>query len=91
LLNAANRALADGDLAAASADLDRYARDFPKGTLAEEALAIRVRVWARSGDRDRAQALYERLAKTDPASPYLDSLREALGLPPERELRSPSP
>jgi TolA-binding protein len=91
LLDAANRALAEGDLAAASADLDRYARDFPKGTLAEEALAIRVRVWTRSGDRERAQALYERLARTYPASPYLESLREALGLPPAGELRPPSP
>jgi TolA-binding protein len=78
LLDAASRALAAGDLTAASADLDRYTRDFPHGTLTEEALAIRIRVWARSGNRDRAQALYEQLARTYPASPYLDSLRDAV-------------
>jgi TolA-binding protein len=91
VLDAANRALAAGDFAAASAALDRYARDFPHGALAEEALAIRVRVWARSGDRDRARALYERLAQTYPASPYLDGLREALGPPAARPITSPSP
>jgi hypothetical protein len=78
LLDGASRALAAGDLTAATADLDRYARDCPHGTLAEEALAIRIRVWARSGNRDRAQALYEQLARTYPASPYLDSLRDAV-------------
>jgi Tfp pilus assembly protein PilF len=78
LLDAASRELAAGDLTAATTDLDRHAHDFPHGTLAEEALAIRVRVWARGGNRARAQALYEQLARTYPASPYLDSLREAL-------------
>jgi hypothetical protein len=79
LLDAASRELAAGDLTAATADLDRYAHDFPHGTLAEEALAIRVRVWARGGNRARAQAHYEQRAIANPASPNIDSHREARG------------
>jgi hypothetical protein len=80
LLDGAKRALAAGDSAGAAVILDRYAREFPHGRLAQESVAIRIRVLARSGDRERALALYERLAKSDRASPYLEGLRELLGV-----------
>jgi hypothetical protein len=80
LLDEAKRALSDGDVAHASDALGRYGRQFPHGRLVEESLALRIRVAVQQGRRERAVRLYERLAKSDPTSAHLESLRELLGL-----------
>ena len=80
LLDRAKRALADGDVDAAAGALDLHAHEFPHGRLAQESIALRIRVLVRRGERARALTLYRTLAASEPTSPHLESLRELLGI-----------
>lgn len=57
LLDEARAALDGGDTGRALALLNRHDTDFRGGSLAPEAMALRVEVYARSGDRDSAAHL----------------------------------
>jgi hypothetical protein len=72
LLDGAQRALQGGDPGAALAITDRYARTFPRGTLAVVGLALRVRALARLGRKDEAQRLLVTMRDLYPESFLLE-------------------
>jgi hypothetical protein len=56
-LDAARAALDAGDTALALQQIDRHDRDFARGQLAPEALALRIEVYAKRGDRPKVEEL----------------------------------
>ena len=66
LLDAARSALRGGRVTQAIAQLDEYARRFPRGLLEPEASAVRVEALLASGDRDGAEAVARALVATAP-------------------------
>jgi hypothetical protein len=77
LLDAAQRALAQGELRSALAQLDQHAARFPTGGLVPERLAARAVTLCRM--QRNAEGLHElqRLKARAPASPLLAWAREA--------------
>jgi hypothetical protein len=78
LVAKAREALLAHDFPAAVAALDRHARRFPAGQLAEERDSLRVRVTAARGDSDRARALAADFARRHPGSLFLPSVQAAI-------------
>ena len=66
LVQQAARALASGEIAVSLSLLDTYGRECPHGVLAEEAGALRVQAYARSGRAAEARALARRLLDAHP-------------------------
>lgn len=80
LIDAARRSLRDGDSTAALALMERHAREFAGGQLADEAAAIRVEALARLGDRAAARAAARRFFEAHPESPHADRVKAAAGV-----------
>ncbi len=77
-LDRAHRALAEGTPRAALAQLDAYATEFPRGTLREEALVLRLEALTAAGDGAEANRVGMRFLKTFPTSPHAPRVRELL-------------
>jgi hypothetical protein len=77
LLGRAQAALGDDDAAGAMAAVERHARRFPDGQLAEERDSLRVRALAAAGDRDEARRRAGEFARRYPRSLFLPSVRAA--------------
>jgi hypothetical protein len=75
LLRAARRSLDGGDAAGALGLLDRYARTYPNGTMAEEALATRALTLCALGRVAAARDVVRHLEAVAPRSPQLARLR----------------
>jgi len=59
--------------------LDEYARRFPLGDLAPEALVLRIEALARTGERDAAEDLARDYLAKNPSSPHAERIRTLLG------------
>jgi hypothetical protein len=77
LLFEAQRALQRGDAPGALGWLDRYGAEFPRGALAEEALAARGVAWCSLGRRDLGQRALHTFEQSYPSSPLLPRLKVA--------------
>jgi hypothetical protein len=75
LLRAARRALDGRDAAGALRLLDRYARTYPNGTMAEESLATRALTLCALGRVAAARDVVRHLEAVAPRSPQLAGLR----------------
>jgi hypothetical protein len=75
LLRAADRALRDGDTAAAGARLDEHAARFPSGALAPERIAEQLIVACEVGAADRSRV--DRFLATHATSPFAARVRRA--------------
>jgi hypothetical protein len=75
-LELAHRALAEHDPRTALGILDRYRAQFPEGSLASEAVLLRVQALLAIGDRAGAQALADSYAAANPGTPYSIRLKE---------------
>lgn len=69
-LDAARRSLDGGNPAVALSKLDAYKRDFPKGSLGQEALVMRIRALVAAGKSSEAESLAARFRAQNPESPY---------------------
>lgn len=78
-LDRARQALASNDPRSATAALDSYFREFPRGALQPEADFLRVRALLGAGQRSEADALGRRLLAKHPAAAHARKLRELLG------------
>jgi hypothetical protein len=78
-LGAARRALDSGDAAGTLARLDRYAHDFPRGALSQEATVLRIEALSRAGRTAEARALGKRFLAQNPQSPHASRIRSLLG------------
>ena len=87
LVQQAARALAGGEAAIALDLLDTYVRDFPHGTLAEEAGALRVRALVQSGRGAAAKALAQKLVDTHPRGVLAPQLQSVIAGAPGGEAR----
>jgi RNA polymerase sigma-70 factor (ECF subfamily) len=79
LLNEAQRALASGQADRALQLLDRHARDFPRGSLAEERAAARIIALCALGRVTAARAETAAFVRKSPESPLVDRVRAACG------------
>jgi hypothetical protein len=79
LLNEAQRALASGQADRALQLLDRHARDFPRGSLAEERAAARIIALCALGRVTAARAETAAFVRQSPGSPLVDRVRAACG------------
>ena len=79
LLNQAQRALASGQADRALQLLDRHARDFPRGSLAEERAAARIIALCALGHVTAARAETAAFVRKSPESPLVDRVRAACG------------
>jgi len=79
LRSEAQRALQRGDAHAALSWLERYGAEFPRGALAEEALAARGVTWCSLGRRDLGERALRTFEQTYPGSPLLPRLQAACG------------
>jgi hypothetical protein len=80
LLDSARHALQSNAPATALAELDRYARDFPRGRLSVEAFVVRLDALGRAGRGTEARTLAERYLSAHPTSPHADRIRTLTGL-----------
>ncbi|HWB78506.1 MAG TPA: hypothetical protein VG755_26260 [Nannocystaceae bacterium] len=80
LLLRAKTALREGELAAARAALDEYAREFPVGRMARERAAIAVMLHCREGGGDEARARARELLDEREQASYAAGIRSACGL-----------
>jgi hypothetical protein len=74
-LDRAREALGTGEAKRAVDRLNRYDRAFPKGTLREEALRLRIEAVASTGDRATARTLAQRFQALYPDSTHAERLR----------------
>ena len=81
-LDGARRALSAHEPDVALGTLDAYRANHPQGTLAPEALRLRVEAWLAKGDSRRARALAHEFLRAYPQSPHAATLRRIA----EREL-----
>jgi hypothetical protein len=79
LLRSARRALDTGSPAQALALLDRYAAEFPQGTLKPECQAARVLALCAAGRVASAQKAREQFMEQQPGSPLAEGLRATCG------------
>ena len=79
LLNEAQRALASGQADRALQLLDRHAREFPRGSLAEERVAARVIALCALGRVTAARAETAAFVRQSPESPLVERVRAACG------------
>ena len=80
-LDAARAALHGGRPSQALVELERYAREHPRGRLLPEALVLRMQALERTGDAEGARVAARRLLETAPASPHAGRARALLGAP----------
>jgi hypothetical protein len=74
-LDRARAALATGEAKRAIDRLNRYDRLFPRGTLREEALRLRIEAVVTTGDRATARSLAQRFHALYPDSTHSDRLK----------------
>ena len=79
LLNQAQRALASGQANTALQLLDRHAREFPRGSLAEERAAARIIALCALGRVTAARAETAEFVRQSPESPLVERVRAACG------------
>jgi TolA-binding protein len=79
-LDAARVALRTKQTELALRALDDYARAFPRGALAPEAMVLRIDALTARGDRGDAAALRKVFLEAFPKSPHSPRVRAALGL-----------
>jgi outer membrane protein assembly factor BamD (BamD/ComL family) len=75
LIDAARAALDSGDTALALSQLDRHDREFPRGQLAPEALALRVEVHAARHEDAKVRELAARFVARYPDHPQAERMR----------------
>jgi hypothetical protein len=80
VLDDARHALSDGRPSNALSVLDSYAKRFPSGAMAPEAMLLRIEALVKSGDRSAALRLAETLRTDDPHSPYSERVRSLLNV-----------
>ncbi|GAC1575730.1 MAG: hypothetical protein NVS3B20_07400 [Polyangiales bacterium] len=78
LLATAQELMEARDLRGAQSTLERYRREFPKGTLQAEALALETDVAAAQGRNADVMELGSRFLATYPASPHVARVRAAM-------------
>jgi hypothetical protein len=76
VLELAHKALAEHDPRTALGVLDRYRAQFPDGSLASEAVLLRVQALLAIGDRAGAQALADSYSAANPGTPYSKRIKE---------------
>jgi len=81
-LDRAREAVAAGQPARALAALDDYGRRFPGGTLAQEAVVLRIEALAASGDKAGASRLGQAFLERNPGSPHAARIRTLVGASP---------
>jgi hypothetical protein len=74
-LDAARRALSDGDARGALALIRRYEAEFGSGALLPEARVLEVKALLAVGERSRAAAAAQRIIDLDPPSPHAEAVR----------------
>lgn len=79
LLDRAQLALSERDAAAALAAIDEHAKRFPRGALAEERDALRIRAFLVAGKKGEARAAFVAFSKRFPSSIHLAGFEEVLG------------
>lgn len=79
LLNEAQRALASGQADRALQILDRHAREFPRGSLAEERAAARIIALCALGRVTAARVETAAFVRQSPESPLVERVRAACG------------
>jgi TolA-binding protein len=79
LIESARSALAGKDATEALHRLDAYKRQFPKGSLATEALMLRIESLVVRGDHSAAGRLGDALLERSPNGPYARRVRSLLG------------
>jgi hypothetical protein len=79
LLRSARRALDTGSPALALALLDRYAAEFPRGTLKSECQAARILALCAAGRVASAKQARDQFLKQQPGSPLAEQLRTTCG------------
>jgi hypothetical protein len=79
LLDSARHALQSNAPATSLAELDRYAREFPRGRLSVEAFVVRLDALGRAGRGTEARTLAERYLSAHPTSPHADRIRKLTG------------
>jgi hypothetical protein len=80
VLDAARHALQGSAPDVALAELDRHAREFPRGRLSVEAFVVRLDALGRAGRGAEARTLAERYLSAHPTSPHADRIRKLTGL-----------
>jgi hypothetical protein len=80
-LDRARAALAAGQARAAVGALDHYQQAFPKGTLQQEALRLRIEALVALGDRPTARAWTARFETLYPNSPHAKRLHSLVDAP----------
>lgn len=78
-LDAARKALRAGDTARALSSLDEYAKAYPNGSLASEALVVRVDALIRAGRKDEAERVARPYIAAHPQDLVTRRLRALLG------------
>lgn len=78
-LQKAKLALKGGNARQALAELNTYAKKFPKPMLGAEATVVRIEALHQSGEKARAKSLAEGYLAKNPSSPYAARLRNLTG------------
>jgi outer membrane protein assembly factor BamD (BamD/ComL family) len=80
LIDAARRALAQGNFRGALAELDTYDRSAKPGALVREARVLRIEALQRAGETARARALAEQYLLEFPQDAHATRLRSLTSL-----------
>lgn len=81
LLEAARRCLDASDVACAASNLDAHRARFGRGTLADEAMVLRIDLARAQGDVTKARELARRLLDEHPDGPYAARAKAVLAEP----------
>lgn len=75
LLEKARVALEKGDWGAGQVVLESYAKQFPQGTLLQEATILKIRLLLGQGDLETAKKLAQTFVDASPGSPHISQIR----------------
>jgi hypothetical protein len=78
-IKSAKGALASGNAAQASRELDAYKLHFPRGRLSQEATVVRIEALIDSGNQAAAGTVADRFLAAHPDSPYSARIRTLVG------------
>jgi hypothetical protein len=81
MLELARGALAAGDVARCLSMLDRYAAQFPRGSMAPEETMLRIEALMKTGDASAARQIADAYLASDPEGPYGARVRSLLQVP----------
>lgn len=80
LVRSAQRALESGDARSALGQIDRYRKEFPKGSLAHEATTVRILALCGAERTAEGLAAADQFLREQPGSPFARRVRSACGV-----------